>query len=50
MADDVLRVLCALAAFTVPMLFAWVAVHFGVRRHRRGRSTAANGARHRPPT
>ena len=34
MADDLLHLLLALAAFAVPLLFAWIAVNRGALRHR----------------
>lgn len=36
MSADLLHALFALAAFAVPVLFAWIVVHRGALRHRRG--------------
>jgi len=37
MSADLLHALFALAAFAVPVLFAWIVVHRGaLRHHRRG--------------
>ncbi len=46
MAAEWLDALCALAAFAVPLGFAWAALRFGAWRHRRPRaSTRAQRAR-----
>lgn len=41
MADDLLHLLLALAAFGVPVLFAWIAVNWGALRHRWKRNRRA---------
>ena len=35
MADELLRLLCALAALGIPLAFAWLIVHLGARRRHR---------------
>ena len=39
MAAEWLHALCALAAFAVPLGFAWAALRFGAWRHRRPRAS-----------
>ncbi|XXQ56122.1 hypothetical protein ACA040_004848 [Xenophilus aerolatus] len=47
MAAELLQALCALAAFAVPLGFAWAALRFGAWRHRRPRAPTHARRQHR---